>query len=138
MASKYYIKTNLKSLNHKYNRSKTRADPAYYSKLAIIELCGWIEISIDEMLEKHGKILSNKNLSDFKGQIKKVYGFSPEKHLKPLIIHLIGFIGYERLMKSCDKNKMDRLFYHLKELSKKRNDLAHTYIKGFTSTYDSP
>lgn len=43
-----------------------------------------------------------------------------------------------RFLESCDKNKMDRLFYHLKELSKKRNDLAHTYIKGFTSTYDSP
>lgn len=84
MASKYYIKTNLKSLNHKYNRSKTRADPAYYSKLAIIELCGWIEISIDEMLEKHGKILSNKNLSDFKGQIKKDLWFFARKTLETI------------------------------------------------------
>ena len=138
MASKSYIKRNLKSLKRKYDISKTPADKSYFSKLAIIELCGWIEVSIDEMLEKHGKKLLAKNFKKYTDKIDRNYGFTKKGHLDPLIIHLIGLRGYERLMKSCDKIIIQKLSSELGTLSTNRNALAHTYIKAFTNTYDSP
>ena len=138
MASKSYIKRNLKSLVHKYENSTTLTEKSYFSKLAIIELCGWIEVSMDEMLEKHGKKLLSKNFSIYKEKLDQTYGFTKKRHLDPLIIHLIGLRGYERLMKSCDEIIMQKRSSDLGTLKTKRDDLAHAYIKAFTNTYDSP
>ena len=45
-----YIENNLDQLDKRYVKSKTSRDASYYSKLAILELCGWIEMSIDDCI----------------------------------------------------------------------------------------
>lgn len=140
MVSRYYITRNLKSLNQMYSRSKTQAEPLYFSKLAIIELCGWIEVSIDKIFETCSPKLvrascHQKNITD---RINRTYGFSQKKHLQPLINTLIGYNGLEKLETSCDLRLLEALNRNLNELSNMRNMLAHTYIKGFTITVESP
>jgi hypothetical protein len=140
MVSRSYIARNLRSLNRKYLRSKTQAEPLYYSKLAIIELCGWIETSVDEIFvtcaPKH--VNETRYLQQFSVKLQNTYGFSEKKHLKPLIITLVGMNGLEKLEASCDPRFLGALLRNLNELTAMRNSLAHTYIKGFAITIESP
>jgi hypothetical protein len=140
MVTRFYITRNLRSLNRKYVRSKTQAEPLYYSKLAIIELCGWIETSMDEIFEANASKFVNevRHLIKFRAQLKKTYGFNEKKHLQPLIVALVGNNGLEKLDASCDTRLMGALHRNLNELSIMRNSLAHTYIKGFAVTIESP
>ena len=50
MIARSYILTNLKTLDRKYNRATSTRDSLFYSKLAILELCGWIEESMDDIV----------------------------------------------------------------------------------------
>lgn len=140
MVSRYYITRNLKSLNQKYRRAKTQAEPLYYSKLAIIELCGWIETSIDEIFGtcSPGLVNEPRYLKKVTEKLDKTYGFSEKKHLQPLIISLVGYNGLQKIEASCDATKFGNLNRNLNELTTMRNNLAHTYIKGFATTIDSP
>ncbi len=140
MVSRSYIARNLRSLNEKYLRSKTQAEPFYYAKLAIIELCGWIETSIDEILESRAPKLVNQNdhLSQFAGRVKNTSGFTGKRHMEPLIVALVGYHGLEKLEASSDPSLLGALHRNLNELSGMRNRLAHTYIKDFTVTIESP
>ena len=66
MVNKGSISRNLRELDTRYNR-KTRnlRDPLYYSKLALLELCGWIEVTMDGIVldcaQKHLTRHSNLN-----------------------------------------------------------------------------
>lgn len=140
MVSRYYIRRNLKSLNQKYIRAKTLAEPLYFSKLAIIELCGWIETSLDEIYFSSLPhfVEEQRYIGKVEGRIKDTYGFNENKHLKPLLNILVGYHGVEKLEKSCNPNILGALYRNLNELTIMRNNLAHTYIKGFTTTIESP
>jgi len=108
--------------------------------LAIIELCGWIEISLDEIFETNAPKFANQRRysKKFAGQLDKTYGFHEVSHLQPLIIALVGYSGLEQLEASCDRRLMGGLHRNLNELTDMRNRLAHTYIKGFGVTIESP
>lgn len=140
MVSNNYIKRNLKSLKSKYDRSKTQAEPYYYSKLAIIELCGWIEISLDEIYISHSKkfIKNDTFCKKINDRIGNTHGFHQNKHLYPLLVSIIGYHGLEKLENLCDTGRLGNLTRNLNELTIIRNKLAHTYIKGFMTTIDSP
>lgn len=140
MVTRYYITRNLRSLKRKYDRSKTQAEPLYYSKLAIIELCGWIETSLDEIFEANAPKFANERRysNNFAARLKKTYGFHEVSHLQPLIVALVGYNGLEKLEASCDRRLMGGLHRNLNELTEMRNRLAHTYIKGFGVTIESP
>lgn len=140
MLAKTYINKNLNSLKTRYNNSKTLFDPMIYSKLAVIELCGWIETSIDEIIEKHRDRLLNSNyhIQKVSSNISHSYGFHSKKHLKLLLSDLIGYKGIEHFESVSEINKIQNLYRELNELSDIRNQLAHTYIKGYTLQIDSP
>ncbi|MFC7292447.1 hypothetical protein [Hirschia litorea] len=140
MVTRTYIERNLKSLKRKYASAKTQAEPLYFSKLAIIELCGWIEVTIDSICEKHARaLISNSTFQkQYRIRVESTYGFSQRKHLDPLIRDLIGYQGIQGIEALCDPSILNGLHRNLNELTNMRNKLAHTYIKGFTSTIESP
>lgn len=45
-----YIEKNLKVLDARYMRSSSIMDKNFASKLAVLELCGWIEQSMDNCI----------------------------------------------------------------------------------------
>lgn len=140
MISYSYIRNNVRSINSRYVKSKTTQDASYYSKLAILELCGWIEISLDEALLNTGnRILKNPKSKKFlEEKIRRIYGFDYENHLTTMIVSLIGISGFERVEKSIDIAVLVNFKSELSILKERRNSLAHTYTRGATVHYDAP
>ena len=51
MVNKTAIARNLRELHSRYDRRpRNSRDPLYYSKLYLIELCGWIEETMDSIV----------------------------------------------------------------------------------------
>ena len=140
MISYSYIKKNVRNLNSRYTKSKSTQDASYYSKLAILELCGWIEISLDEAILSAGnRILKNpKSVKFLENKVKRIYGFDYEDHLTSMIVSLIGISGFERLENSIDVSVLLNFKNELAILKDRRNSLAHTYTRGATVHYDAP
>lgn len=135
-----YIRKNINDLNSRYVKARSTQDASYYSKLAILELCGWIEESLDEAVTRAGsRILKEETSKKYlKDKIKKVYGFEYEKHLKSMIVCLVGVSGFEDIERSIDSSIIINFKNELNTLKDRRNSLAHTYTRGVTHHYDAP
>ena len=140
MISYSYIEKNLRSLNHRYNRSKTTREADFLSKLAVLELCGWLEVSIDNMIYSTSSRLINNtsNIKFLENKIKRTNGFEYEQDFRPLIAFVIGLAGLEEIEKSIDSSVCIKFKSELSALKIRRNSLAHTYTKGATLSYDAP
>ena len=83
----------IESINTEYNKSTTSTHYAIlYSKLAIIEFCGWIEQTFDEILTEY---VSTKILADNAKYIQEKvinpnYGFHYEKNFRKMMMTVIG------------------------------------------------
>lgn len=132
MISQSYIKSNLKRMNHKFNKADSNKEALFFAKMAIIELCGWIEEAMDDIVLG----CSNRNLKEHKHRdfiqkevIDRTYGFHYTKNFQKMLITLIGMIMYEKLEKSLDKIKFEKMKAELSSLTPTRNAEAHTHIK---------
>lgn len=141
MVVKTHILTNIKKLDGLYNSAPT-AEATYYSKLAIIELCGWIEFSMDNIAEffanKHLKTPAFKK--DFKSIKNKNFGFEYNHNFKKMLSSTIGLHNMEKLEISVNKTTTGGIAIlesTLDILKLLRNDAAHNFI-GTTTTYQSP
>jgi len=109
--------------------------------LAILELCGWIEQSMDDLILKNAKkYLENKANFDFvKAEVvKRTYSFDYNNHFRKMLMNIIGIINVERLEKKLDKSKFIPLEANLRRLKKCRDNEAHTHIKNTTKSLDAP
>lgn len=140
MVAKSYILSNLKSLDSKYRLAKSQKDNLFFSKLAILELCGWLEESIDEIVKDFAKkhIKNEFNIKLIHNKISQTYGFEYEKHFKSLIIQLVGIVGFERIEVNIDAKKLQLFISSISSLVTRRNSEAHTHIKGATKIIDAP
>lgn len=142
MVAKSYIETTLKELDNLFNNSTSQKKNIYYAKLAIIELCGWIEETFDDIIHRH----SNRNLKESSNKkycrdkiIKPNYGFQYNENIRPMLISLIGLIEIEKLEKKLEKTATITLLKtSLGNLKQVRNEVAHTYLKGVTRNYNAP
>jgi hypothetical protein len=73
MVPKTYILQNLNLLLSKYNKSRTLKDKLFYSKLAVLELSGWTEEVIDNIVLNFARknIKSVANLKIYEKEIVK-------------------------------------------------------------------
>lgn len=141
MISKSYILDTLKMLDRKYRNASTPKESLFYSKLAILELCGWIEESMDDVVlrcaNRHLKVVSN--VTHFKNKIvKKTYGFDYQHNFRRMIIQLLGLVNVERIEKRVNQTKQAHLIATLSALKLVRNAEAHTHIKGVTRNINAP
>lgn len=140
MISRTYIIGTLESLDRLYTGSTSTKKGLFYSKLAILELCGWIEESMDDIVQRcairHLKKKSNRDVVD--ELVKRTYGFDYEKHFRNMLIGLIGIIHTEKLEKKVDPVKFQRLKSNLGSLKEYRDREAHTHLKGTTKRLDAP
>ena len=61
-----YIDKTLKELDKLYNQSTSQKKAIYFSKLALIELCGWIEETLDDIILRHSyRHLKNLEIGTF-------------------------------------------------------------------------
>jgi len=145
MVIKKHIEKTLKKLDVKYNNALLSADPqeaTYYSKLATLEYCGWIEESMDLIARRSvkGKIKTNTFQQIFDNSIiGNIHGFQYVRHFRQMMIRTIGIINMEKLEKHLiSTNKLDVLKNELDAVRTDRNDAAHTWISGVTKSYPAP
>lgn len=142
MIATSYIESSLKELDKLYNESSSQKKAIYFSKLALIELCGWIEESVDDILRTHAnrnlKEVINKNNYE-KQVIKRTHGFQYDQNIRPMFIQLIGLIHTEKLERKLERRALITLLRnYFSNLKTARNEAAHTHLKGITRTYNAP
>ena len=139
MVVKQHILVNIKRLDKLYNSAST-TEATYYSKLAIIELCGWIEFSMDNIAKnfanRHLKTLPYQN--SFQALINSNYGFEYKNNFRKMLNQTIGLHNMEQLeLPLIATGEIAILDATLDSLKVLRNDAAHTFI-GATTTYQAP
>ncbi len=142
MISFSYITNTLDELDRLYVSASSKKKAVYYSKLATLELCGWVEETVDNIIQMHAnrklKDRSNKRYIEEK-IIKPTYGFQYNQHIRPMLISVLGIIALERIERKLERGgKITLLKQHLGNLKQSRNSAAHTHIAGTPSAYDSP
>lgn len=132
------IKQNIEQLERLYNNSSNQRKEFFYSKLAILELCGWIEETMDKIVKTYSnrKIKDSGNRKRLEEFIQQTYSFEYKK-FRQILIQVVGIVGIERLEKKLDRLKLARLQSTLGTLKKPRDIQAHTYTNTMT-TIDSP
>ncbi len=144
MVKKTRIQSNLNQIEKLYqkymsDRSRSRRGE-YFSKLAIIEACGWIEESMDDIIRgcanKHLK--EQKNFRFVEELIGQTHSFTYKANFRNMLIQIIGIVNVEKLEQVFDERKFTQMTSSLGVLKQRRDDQAHTYIKGTTPTIDAP
>jgi len=141
MVTKTYIATNLRQIERLYNASPSIQNSLFYSKLAVIELCGWIEMSMDDIaLRLASRRLRHPDHRKYieKEVVRRTYGFDYERHFLPMIEAIIGRHGIEQMNTRVDNILILPLVGALSTLKSARDQLAHQYIKGTTPVIDAP
>lgn len=141
MIAKSSIHKNLKTIDKLYAKSISAKEGLFYSKLALLELCGWIEESMDDIVLRCAKrYLKNKGNFNFvkTSVIERTYGFEYHKHFRNMLRQVLGIIKLERLEHNLDPAKFPKMQASLESLKKRRDSEAHTHLKGVTKTLDAP
>lgn len=141
MISKTYINTNLRSLNYRFSKTTSQKEALLYSKLAVLELCGWIEISMDDLVLRCAKdnLMREESFNYIANNIvKKNYGFEYKNHFRNMITIVLGLKTIEQLESLLNPTKYARLTSTLGTLKNSRDNQAHTYIKSTMITVDAP
>lgn len=139
------IEDTLKVLDTWYREPSQGSErPKLLSKLAIIELCGWIEVKWDRIIAK----VDDKCLQDkvwVKVQIiDKTFGFDYERHFRAMLIALVGEVFARRVEKEMDSTQIgsvDQLRSLLGSLWKVRCAFAHADVAtniATQQTFQSP
>lgn len=140
MISKQFIVPGLEALDKAYSGA-TNDEAQRLAKLAIIELCGWIEESMDALVlrcaKRHLKVPSNLTHCMEK-VIGRTYGFDYNQHFRQMLVQLIGLVSVERIEKQVDQAKHVTLKSTLGSLKDVRDSVAHTHITGTTKRLDAP
>lgn len=140
MINKTQIENNLTQINALYQKYMGYKEALYYSKLAILEVCGWIEESIDDVVLGcvNKQLTETKNLEFVEEVINQTYSFEYERHFRHLLIQILGIINVEKLENNLEPIKFELMKSSLGTLRKYRNIHAHTYTKGVTKTMYAP
>jgi hypothetical protein len=141
MIAKSYISQSIRRINRLYLGPCSAQEALLFSKLATLELCGWIEVSMDDIAlcmarrvlreQSHRTVFEND-------VVRPVYGFDYEKHFRRMLIGVIGLQGVARMERRVDRALFDPMCGALSTLKPYRDKHAHTYVKGTTLALDAP
>ena len=141
MVEKELILRNLLELESRYNEIPDNPRlPLYFAKLSLIELCGWIEYTMDEMIlycaKKHVK--AEPNINQIEMNIRNTHGFSYKRDFRVMLIGVLGLVHVEKLESQFETQKFEMLRSSLGTLREKRNTAAHNYIDAVTQNIMAP
>lgn len=135
------ISNTLKKLDSEYSSSNDLQMLILYSKLSVIELCGWIEVSVDEILHNYvdSHVLDLSLITDINKIIEKNYGFNYDTNIFPLLCSVLGINNVENLLDSIPTSDIVCFKSVIGNYVKKRNIAAHTDTPlGTTRTFYAP
>ncbi len=85
----------LNELETLHDASANQAHQNYYLKLALLELCGWVEETQDVILGRLAGYWLETNRKNFDGFVKRNSGISYENNFRDLLQRLVGLRGLE-------------------------------------------
>jgi hypothetical protein len=139
--TKSYILDNLEALDRRYKKTKSSKEALFCSKLALLELCGWIEESMDDMVLRcsirHLKKPNNRKYCTDE-IVKRTYGFDYQKNFRFMLIRLLGLVVVEKLEGQVDPTKYSTMKSTLASLKTLRDGEAHTHLKGMARSLNAP
>lgn len=144
MITRRHVESDLKKLDRLYRATVAGTDarlPVYYSKLAVLECTGWIEVSFDLIAQRavKGQLKSRKFSDQLKDTIKRTYGFDYDKNFLQMMTRIIGLAACERLEDALASNgRLSILQGEIGALLSQRNTAAHVAVSFTTITFDSP
>jgi len=140
MVNKTIIQQNLKRIDKLYNKHIGGIEADYYSKLALLEVCGWIEETMDDIVRSCArKHLKKQNSFDsIEKVIENTHSFKYQSNFQNMLRQLVGLINLEKLENNYNSIKFQLLASSLGTLKQYRDEHAHTYIKGQTNTFYAP
>ncbi|MCJ7637427.1 MAG: HEPN domain-containing protein [Nitrososphaeraceae archaeon] len=141
MIKKSHIEKTLNELDDLYNDPECKNITVYFSKLAIIEYCGWIEDSVDDLALQYVKnnIKDKDKIKYYENRIKKIHSFDYIESIRPLLIMLVGLRRFELIEKKLNKNgDVDKLIGSLGYLLERRNKAAHKHTNNVIISFDAP
>ncbi len=141
MITKDSILSNLNDLDELYRNSKSIKKSNFFSKLAVFELCGWVEESMDDVIRRCYKkrLKEDQNIKLIENEIiGQTYGFHYKKNFRPMLMKILGIIVIENIERKLDKAKFEILTSTLGDLKTSRDKTAHTHIKGTITSLDAP
>jgi len=140
MISNLTILKNLVRINRLYSTANSPIETLLYAKIGIIELCGWIEETMDVIvLGVSERSLTSQAHRDYieKQIVKKTYGFEYEAHFRKMLMGVIGLKGVQDLEANVNRAFFDPMCGSLNAIKPNRNSHTHTYLKA-TMAIDAP
>ena len=133
---------NINELEKLFDRSLSRKREFFYAKLVVLEACGWIEETMDELAKDYydHKLLKVSNKNEMKELIKRISGFDYDGNFRKMIIHVVGIINIEKIETILEiTGELSILKSKLSNLKVHRNNFAHTHLKkGAIPSYPHP
>lgn len=132
LINKTYIQKTITQLDGLYQKNIRNRKSLYFAKLAILEVCGWIEESMDTIVMSYANrhLIDVQNINYTRGEIiKRTTSFEYDKHFKLMLMRILGIILLEKLEMSFDNTKFTMLKGSLSYLKVRRDEQAHTHIK---------
>lgn len=135
--NKKQIQNNLLQLDSYYRKASSSKNPSdnrkvlYYAKLAIIELCGWTEESMDDIVLTCAKrcLTDTKNITDIEEVVSRTWGFDYSSDFRNMLIQVMGIVNVERLERNIDQIQLQRMRTEFGHLKPDRNVHSHTHLK---------
>ncbi|PKP92656.1 MAG: hypothetical protein CVT77_08180 [Alphaproteobacteria bacterium HGW-Alphaproteobacteria-16] len=112
-----------------------------YSKLALLECCGWFEESFDEIVinSVRKKLRYVRDRKDLMQKIKSTHGFDYNTNFRPMLVYGVGICKVLDIEKEMDRNgDLTVLKGVLGNLNSMRRVAAHTTSNGITQTFPDP
>jgi 2-iminobutanoate/2-iminopropanoate deaminase len=131
----------IKFADMNFNNAKSPYEAELFAKLALIEICGWIEEAMDEIIQtfSKNKLSDPSNIKYMENAIEKKHSFTYETHFRDLLIHCKGIRKIEQLEISLDQTRFQKMKSSLGQLKGARDKYAHTHVKSNTQcTLDAP
>jgi hypothetical protein len=132
MITKTYISESLRQLDAGHRKAKNQRHAYYFAKLAILEICGWVEMSMDDIILRHcARHLNDESNNKFieKQVVNRTYGFDYDRHFRAMLIRLVGMVATEKIEMGISAATDAHFKAELTSLKAVRDQLAHTYVK---------
>ena len=135
------IQSTLNLLDNEYGRASSADLMALYSKLAVLEFSGWIEESFDTLCKDYiaNCVAMPDNQQRIDGIIRKVYGFSYDTNVYPMMCSVLGINNWENVLDSFPSTDYSNMISVLSNYTTIRNQAAHkNSIPGITPIFNAP
>lgn len=104
----------------------------YYCKLALIELCGWVEQAMDQLILDSVQRSGIAGHAAIKDSVDHTYAFDYDDSFRPLLILLVGYKQCEAIetkLLAAPVSAFSTMKNLLSGLRGQRNQHAHTHLE---------